>query len=131
MPLPSRGKESLYFVLMLLFIPLIVLPGYMAWEAETPTTTHLQIPGAPDGIVFIADPHIKGENIEVVRGEIREINKMQPSLVLIGGDFYGQGEETPSLQEIWSEVDAPVYAVLGNHDYRVGIQGSGVEGRMA
>jgi len=130
MPLPSRGKESLYFVLLLLFIPLIVLPGYMAWEAETPTTTHLQIPGAPDGIVFIADPHIKGENIEVVRGVIREINNMQPSLVLIGGDFYGQGEETPSLQEIWSEIDAPVYAVLGNHDYRVGIQGSGMEGRM-
>ncbi len=45
MPLPPRGKESWYFVLMLLFIPLIVLPGYMAWEAETPTTTHLQVPG--------------------------------------------------------------------------------------
>jgi len=112
-------------------IPLIVLPGYMAWEAESPTMTRLQIPGAPDGIVFIADPHIKAGNIEMVRGVIREINKMQPSLVLIGGDFYGQCEETPSFQEIWNEVDAPVYAVLGNHDYRVGIQGSGAEGRMA
>ncbi len=131
MSLPPRGKESWYFVLMLLFIPLIVLPGYMAWEAESPTMTRLQIPGAPDGIVFIADPHIKAGNIEMVRGVIREINKMQPSLVLIGGDFYGQCEETPSFQEIWNEVDAPVYAVLGNHDYRVGIQGSGAEGRMA
>ncbi len=131
MSLPPRGKESWYFVLMLLFIPLIVLPGYMAWEAESPTMTRLQVPGAPDGIVFIADPHIKAGNIEMVRGVIREINKMQPSLVLIGGDFYGQCEETPSFQEIWNEVDAPVYAVLGNHDYRVGIQGSGAEGRMA
>ncbi|HPX72587.1 MAG TPA: metallophosphoesterase [Methanoregulaceae archaeon] len=103
----------------------------MAWEAGNPTITPLHIRGAPDGIVFIADPHIKNENKETVREVIRMINEMQPSIVLIGGDFTGQGEETLSFQEIWKGIDAPVYAVLGNHDYKVGIQGSGAEGRMA
>ena len=30
-----------------------------------------------------------------------------------------------SLQAVWAEIDAPVYAGLGNHDYRAGINGSG------
>jgi len=57
----------------------------MAWEAGNPTITPLHIRGAPDGIVFIADPHIKNENKETVREVIRMINEMQPSIVLIGG----------------------------------------------
>ena len=128
---PPRLKKTWYPVIILFFIPLILLPGYMAWEAGNPTITHLHIDAAPDGIVFIADPHIKSENEETVREVISKINHMQPSIVLIGGDFYGPGEETLSFQEIWKGIDAPVYAVLGNHDYKVGIQGSGAEGRMA
>ncbi len=131
MSFSPRWRKSWYPVIILFFIPLILLPGYMAWEAGNPTITPLHIRGAPDGIVFIADPHIKNENKETVREVIRMINEMQPSIVLIGGDFTGQGEETLSFQEIWKGIDAPVYAVLGNHDYKVGIQGSGAEGRMA
>jgi len=131
MHIPPGRRKSYYLLIILFIIPLMVLPGYMAWEAGTPVITRLQIPDGPEGIVFIADPHIKDENIEMVRTVISAINRAHPNLVLIGGDFTGQGEGTVSLQEIWREVDAPVYAVLGNHDYNVGIQGSGPEGRMA
>jgi predicted MPP superfamily phosphohydrolase len=62
---------------------------------------------------------------------IRVINSLHPSLVLIGGDFSYHGHEDLSLQAVWREIDAPVYAVLGNHDYRAGINGSGVDGRIS
>ena len=51
---------------------------------------------------------------------IREVNRLNPSLVLIGGDF-ATGDETGfASQSVWRSLDAPAYAVLGNHDYRVG-----------
>ena len=92
-----------------------------SWSnAGPPTVTDLAIEGAPDGIVFIADPHVREENLPLIRETIREINAMQPSLVLIGGDFVFGGDDDLSLQSVWSELDAPTYAVLGNHDYRSG-----------
>jgi predicted MPP superfamily phosphohydrolase len=115
----------------ILVICCIVLLGYMNWEAGTVEVTALSIPGAPTGIVFIADPHVRPENIEHTREVIRVINSLHPSLVLIGGDFSYHGHEDLSLQAVWREIDAPVYAVLGNHDYRAGINGSGVDGRIS
>ena len=55
---------------------------------------------------------------------IQQINALHPSVVLIGGDFVYDDGENLSLQEVWSEIDAPVYAVLGNHDYKSGIVAS-------
>ncbi|MDG6257147.1 MAG: metallophosphoesterase [Methanomicrobiaceae archaeon] len=95
--------------------------GYMACEAQGVEITELQIEGAPGGIVFIADPHLKESNLAHVRMVIGEINRLQPSVVLIGGDFvYGRDPDL-GLQEVWREIDAPAYAVLGNHDYKAGI----------
>jgi hypothetical protein len=91
-------------------------------EGKSPAEiTPLEVEGAPAGIVFIADPHLRESNINQTREIIRQINRLQPSLVLIGGDFVYDDEDNLSLQEVWSEIDAPVYAVLGNHDYKSGI----------
>jgi predicted MPP superfamily phosphohydrolase len=99
--------------------------GYMYTEGKSPAEiTTLNVDGAPAGIVFIADPHLRVSNINQTREIIRQINDLQPSLVLIGGDFVYDDEDNLSLQEVWSEIDAPVYAVLGNHDYKSGIDAS-------
>lgn len=114
---------------------LIVLPsmtGYMAWEARAVEVTVLDIEGAPEGIVYITDPHVRASNIDHVREVIREVNRLNPSLVLIGGDFVTGEEEDFASQEVWNSLDAPAYAVLGNHDYRVGIDGpTGIERTLA
>lgn len=123
-------KKIFYLAFSLFLISILILPVYMAWEAENPDITVVRAPGAPEGIIFIADPHLKHENFDTVMTVIDRINGMQPALVLIGGDFSSPGEEDLSLQAAWGEIDAPVYAVLGNHDYRAGIKGSGVTGRM-
>jgi uncharacterized protein len=115
----------------ILFIWCIFLIGYMNWEAGTVEVTALSVPGAPNGIVYIADPHVRPENLGHTREVIRVINSLHPSLVLIGGDFSWDGNENLSLQSVWKEIDAPVYAILGNHDYRAGINGGGIEGRIS
>jgi predicted MPP superfamily phosphohydrolase len=99
--------------------------GYMYTEGKSPAEiTTLEVDGAPAGIVFIADPHLRVSNINQTREIIRQINDIHPSLVLIGGDFVYDDEDNLSQQEVWSEIDAPVYAVLGNHDYKSGIEAS-------
>ncbi|MBP2146457.1 putative MPP superfamily phosphohydrolase [Methanofollis sp. W23] len=113
--------KARYFVAIGLVICSPVLFTYMAWEGQTTSTTTLAVEGAPGGVIFIADPHLKESNLDHVRGMIQEINAMHPSVVLIGGDFvYGEDPDL-SLQQVWREVDAPVYAVLGNHDYKSGV----------
>ncbi len=97
----------------------------MAWEAQNIGVTMLLIEGAPEGVVFIADPHLKETNIDRVRRVIDEINALDPSLVLIGGDFANGRESDFAIHAVWSGIDAPVYAVLGNHDYCAGINGIG------
>jgi predicted MPP superfamily phosphohydrolase len=99
--------------------------GYMYSEGKAPAEiTTLEVDGAPAGIVFIADPHLRESNINQTREIIRQINDLHPSIVLIGGDFVYDDEDNLTLQEVWSEIDAPLYAVLGNHDYKSGIVAS-------
>ena len=115
----------------ILLICCTILIVYMHWEAGTVEVTALSVPGAPERIVFIADPHVRPENLEHTREVIRIINSLHPAVVLIGGDFSFHKNENLSLQSVWSDVDAPVFAVLGNHDYLAGINGGGVEGRIS
>jgi len=114
---------------------LILLPsmtGYMAWEARAVDVTVLEIDGAPEGIVYITDPHVRPSNIDHVREVIDEVNRLDPSLILIGGDFVTGEESDFTAQEVWRSLDAPAYAVLGNHDYRVGTDAmTGIERTLA
>ncbi|PKL61416.1 MAG: metallophosphoesterase [Methanomicrobiales archaeon HGW-Methanomicrobiales-2] len=108
------------------------MTGYMAWEARAVEVTVLTIDGAPEGIVYITDPHVRASNIDHVREVITEVNRLNPSLVLIGGDFVTGEESDFASQEVWRSLDAPAYAVLGNHDYRVGTDSrTGIERMLA
>jgi uncharacterized protein len=131
---PSLPAFSTYqWLAIALVIGLIpVSLGYMSWEGHSSEITVLSFEGAPEGIVFIADPHLREGNIDHIRQMIREINELRPSVVLIGGDFvYGEGDDL-ELQAVWREIDAPVYAVLGNHDYQSGTDAvSGIQKTMA
>jgi predicted MPP superfamily phosphohydrolase len=130
------GPSSRYLVAAGLFIVLAFLasvagPGYLAYEGSHPVVTRIRVADAPDAMVFITDPHLRPGNLATVREVVRQVNELHPSVVLIGGDF-GAGEESDyALQEVWSGLDAPAYAVLGNHDYRAGIDGGGLDGRIA
>lgn len=117
--LPDTNYK-LYFTIVLLAVLLPASVGYMYTEGSSSEVTRLEIEGAPAGIVFIADPHLRASNINHTREIIRQINDLHPSVVLIGGDFSYEDGEDLSLQEVWSGLEAPAYAVLGNHDYMSG-----------
>lgn len=107
------------------FVPIILITGLFFGlgylEGSITSVTQLEVNGAPGGIVFIADPHLRESNLDQVQETVERINALHPSLVLIGGDFTRGGEEDLAYQELWSRINAPVYAVLGNHDYRTGM----------
>lgn len=131
----GRGSPAWKRPLTLFFcaagILLAVLIAYSAWEAGTISVTAIVDHDAPEGIVFISDPHAGPGNIDHARAVVTEINRLNPSIVLIGGDFGWGRFEDPAFLAVWGELDAPAYAVLGNHDYLTGIRGSGVPGRIA
>ena len=116
--LPKTPSTKYLALFMLILLP--SMTGYMAWEARTVDVTVLEIDGAPEGIIYITDPHVQASNIDHVQMVIREVNRLNPSLVLIGGDFVTGDETGFASQSVWRSLDAPAYAVLGNHDYRVG-----------
>ena len=97
--------------------------GYMLHEAQSAGITVIEMEGAPNNIVFIADPHLKSGNLAFMHSVTEEINALNASLVLIGGDFVTSDEDDLSYQNVWAGIDAPVYAVLGNHDYIAGVHG--------
>ena len=118
-----KQNSGLYSIVAVSLIGIAFLSGYMAVEAKNSSVTSIYIDGAPQSVVFISDPHVQEKNIGHLKNAVEIINSLNPSVVLIGGDFVNGDEDNFSLQDIWSEIDAPVYAVLGNHDYRSGIHG--------
>jgi len=72
-------------------------------------------------IVFVSDFHIaKGEKARL-RKIVKKINKINPDLVLSGGDYIKghDGKTTLPIEDIAEElgkIKSPVISVLGNHD---------------
>jgi predicted MPP superfamily phosphohydrolase len=125
-----RLYQRHYLAFILLF-SLISTTGLMFWDSSTVEVTNITLDGVPGRIVFIADPHIRANNLEQMQGVVDRINQLNPAVVLIGGDFVYRSGDDLSMQDVWKGLDAPTYAVLGNHDYDAGIKGSGVEGSVA
>jgi len=124
----DRGPRILkhhYYVFTFGLLLIAVAGGAMVVEGSSPGITVLELPGAPNDIVFIADPHVKEGNVEYLEGVVEQINGLNASVVLIGGDFVTSDEDELdfSSHDIWAGLDAPVYAVLGNHDYVAGVHG--------
>ncbi len=128
--LQQLSPISRFFSVTLVLSALTASLGAVAFEPRSCEITSLAVEGAPDGIVFIADPHLREGNLSQARTAVDQINAMHPKLVLIGGDFvFGKGEDL-AIHSLWSEIDAPVYAVLGNHDYHSGDHASSLVGKI-
>ena len=79
-----------------------------------------KLPSEFDGytIAFISDLHNYSRKGLRIRRLVSKINLLNPDIVLIGGDFNSNSSPDPEVcyREL-SEIQAPKYAVLGNHDY--------------
>lgn len=115
-------KPHFYVSIIGLFL-LTGLGAYMIHEGQSAEITVIEMEGAPNDIVLIADPHLKSGNLAFMSSVADQINSFNASLVLIAGDFVTSGDDDLTYQNVWAEIDAPVYAVLGNHDYNAGVNG--------
>ncbi|QSZ67669.1 metallophosphoesterase [Methanofollis aquaemaris] len=108
-------------VLIATFIALLALAAAFflaaSAEAESLTVTHLQVEGVPGEIVFVADLHLREETAPLIGRAVEEVNALRPSLVLIGGDCISSGRQDLPYLDLLAGIEAPAYAVLGNHDY--------------
>lgn len=68
-------------------------------------------------ITWITDPHLDFvEEARIVALE-NELNASRPDAVLLGGDIGEAKSVVGFLRRLVENVDAPLYVVLGNHDY--------------
>lgn len=82
-----------------------------------------KLPPEFDGfrIAFVSDIHNISGCGRRTRRMVRKINALEPDVVLLGGDY--NEEKTRDLEtcfRVLSEIKAPKYGVLGNHDYYYG-----------
>lgn len=76
-------------------------------------------------VAHLTDMHFGRVTPERVQREaVRLTNEKKPDLVVISGDFVCHSQMyLDQLEDVLSDLDAPVIGVLGNHDYWSGAEG--------
>lgn len=75
-------------------------------------------------VLYISDIHLRRRRSDAISRQVLDaVSRCTPDLVLLGGDLVDSPSELPALSELVERVcdTAPVLAVAGNHDRRVGI----------
>lgn len=75
-------------------------------------------------VLYISDIHLRRRRSSAISQQVRDaVNRCAPDLVLLGGDLVDGSSELPALSGLVRDIcdTAPVLAIGGNHDQRVGI----------
>ncbi len=98
--------------------------GALYYEVTTPTLVVPGLDAAHDGlkVAQLSDIHVGVETPEQrVLSAVETVNAAKPDLVLLTGDLVTFSREPlERLSRLLSGLQAPVFAVLGNHDHDVG-----------
>lgn len=80
---------------------------------------HSERLSAPLRVAHITDQHVgRVTPFRVQMEAVRLANQTQPDLVMLTGDFVCHSHQyLDQLEEVIASFEAPVFAVLGNHDY--------------
>jgi predicted MPP superfamily phosphohydrolase len=110
-------------------LPLLTTKAYEEARSISITQTSIgmrQWPSALDGmrVAFLSDMHASPQTpCDFIERVVDETNRLQPDLILLGGDYVTRGTEyIRPMAEVLGRLRAPlgVFAVMGNHDYRAG-----------
>ncbi len=75
-------------------------------------------------VLYISDIHLRRRRSGAISRQVLDaVSRSAPDLVLLGGDLVDSASELPALRALVRDLCAfaPVLAVAGNHDCRVGI----------
>ena len=104
---------SLFFITLIFFV---------TRHLKVRNTT-LELPGwqgDPLRICFMADLHMGsfGQAGPYIQKIVDTVNAQKPDVILFGGDLVNfEAREAFSYRDILSGLEAPVYSILGNHDF--------------
>lgn len=77
-------------------------------------------------LLYVSDIHLRKGRSDVLLGQVLDsVTRCNPDVVLLGGDLVDRRSELIALRELVRRIHdiAPVCAIGGNHDRRVGIDG--------
>lgn len=121
-----KSTERLPIIAVAAFLLLGALLAYSVFiEPRSYSITRLSVDGAPARVVFIADLHVRGANYDYIKYVVSEVNKLNPDMVLVSGDFILENETDAQYLDALSGLKGRKYAVLGNHDYLASIDFAG------
>lgn len=124
-------KQSLNPTLgLIVFILVLGIVGYGAWNARHPRVNHYDITIAKQAgtlkqlhVVMVSDIHL-GTIIHngYLTKMVGMVNQLQPDLVLFAGDVFDENLEAVNKQEMTDALNKlkaqyGAFAVLGNHEY--------------
>ena len=69
-------------------------------------------------VLHLSDLHVKKGTFPGLMKLFKKINKMNPDLILITGDFSENSNEIKYVRDLLKIFNTPTFAVLGNHDIR-------------
>ncbi|MBT5816898.1 MAG: hypothetical protein HOI25_01000 [Proteobacteria bacterium] len=79
----------------------------------------------PEGvrIAFLSDLHFRKCSLKRVHRIVTVTVGAEPDLIILGGDYIESAGCLPLLRDFASTLTkhAPVFAIAGNHDYRIGV----------
>lgn len=93
-------------------------PNWIDVERRTLTILGLSPQVAGTHIAQISDIHLSEyTSVDKLFSAVNQINALKPDLVLLTGDFVGnEATDAQGLVEPLRRLEAPAYAVFGNHD---------------
>lgn len=93
-------------------------PNWIDIEEQTLTVPGLPAQAEGTQIAQISDIHLSQyTSVDKLFSTVDQINALKPDIVLLTGDFVGnQATDAQGLVEPLRRLDAPAYAVFGNHD---------------
>ena len=75
-------------------------------------------------LLYVSDIHLRNGRSDTLCGQVLDsVTRCNPDVVLLGGDLVDRPSELNKLSELVREIHdvAPVLAIGGNHDRRIGI----------
>ena len=104
---------SLFFITLIFYVTRHLVVKETALELKG-------WPGKPLRVCFIADFHLGsfGSDSRYIRRTVEEVNAQKPDVILFSGDLVNfESKEADSYRDVLASMEAPVYSVLGNHDF--------------
>lgn len=122
---------ELFYLPLRLLARLSLVPREAFEEARTITVTETEIelrhwPSVFDGlrVAFLTDLHASPQTpCAFLERVVDETNRLQPDLILLGGDYVTRGTEyIRPVAQVLGKLRAPlgIYGVMGNHDHVAG-----------